>query len=70
MLSSHVLSQVFELEQQHSAALQERLHTFIAEKEQLFDQHRLQTQVCDMHECTHTACVCESQSTLVLNICQ
>ncbi|KAM9842917.1 pericentrin [Aulostomus maculatus] len=36
--------QVLELEQQHSAALQELSHTYAAEKDQLVQQHQLQLQ--------------------------
>ncbi|XP_041809392.1 pericentrin isoform X2 [Chelmon rostratus] len=36
--------QVLELEQQHSAALQELSHTYTAEQEQLIEQHQLQLQ--------------------------
>lgn len=40
-----VFSQVLELEQQHSTALQELSQSYIAEKEQLIEQHQLQLQV-------------------------
>ena len=43
-------SQVLELEQQHSAALQELAHTFNTEKQKLDTQHQLNLQVC--------VCVC------------
>lgn len=38
--------QVLELEQQHSAALQELSQTYTCEKEQLIEQHQLRLQVC------------------------
>lgn len=38
--------QVLELEEQHSAALQELSQTYTFEKEQLIEQHQLHLQVC------------------------
>lgn len=48
-LSLHPVSfsQVLEVEQQHSTALQELSHTYTAEKEQLIEQYNLQLQVCE-----------------------
>lgn len=46
VFASCALSQVLEMEQQHSTALQELSHTYTAEKERLIEQHQLQLQVC------------------------
>lgn len=46
IVNDFLSSQVLELEQQHSTALQELTQAYTTEKEQLHQQHQLQLQVC------------------------
>lgn len=55
---SCALSQVLELEQQHSIALKELSQSYTTEKEQLLEQHQLQLQVSVTYTCVSMRDIC------------